>query len=103
MKSKNYYRVELFNGANDAAFAVVKAAAYVNGGDYKLDLSSIAKMGEAENCADTTVEIAGNQVRVDVKIENGYCKTVCIIEQVEVLELEQSPTLLLHEQLNWEE
>ena len=93
MKKTNYFRIQLFDGANSACETAVIQAAKSNGGDKNLTIKEIATITEGERlkwqilCPDTTVQIIDdNLLHIDSKI-NGQYKTVCIIENVEVLEL----------------
>lgn len=93
MKKTNYFRIQLFDGANSTCEALVILAAQSNGGQRELSLKQIKTVADGQIIAyptlnkDTTAEMIGdNLLHIDTKVDNEY-KTVCIIEEVEVMEL----------------
>lgn len=90
---KNYFRIELYKGANTIAEKAALAAAFINGGAYDLDLENIATLAKAEKENSpwkTTVELIGNNIlHIDTKIDGNW-KTICCITKIEIWETAKS-------------
>lgn len=94
---KTYYRITLFNGADDGFVKpIVLAAAYSNSGDKPATIETLKSLGEAQRLLYpvlyneiTCEQIGENLLHIDQKIKGEY-KTVCIIEKVELFEMYQS-------------
>jgi len=91
---KTIYRTALFNGHNEPCEKVVLLAAKSNGGAV-IGLNDLKTVVDAMKIeypllfTDLTVELIGdNLLHIDRKIGDEY-ETVCSIERVEILELEQ--------------
>lgn len=89
---KNYYRLQLFGDAPQAAKAVVLKAAQCNAGVEIYDLQGLAAYGNGYNqklaagYEETQFEIIGeNLLHIDCKL-NGSYETVAIIEEIEIWE-----------------
>lgn len=85
----------MFNGSNGLCDTLVLMAAKSNGkGDGKLTLEQLQMVGESNILQfpalydDVSLEIIGGRIlHIDRKIGDEY-KTVCVIEEVEILEME---------------
>ncbi len=93
MTSKKHYQVSLFSGANDAAEAMARLAIKSNG-DTPLNLYQLEMVGQGSliqyptlNGESKVIKIGDSILHVDKKIGDDW-KTVLIIREVEVYELE---------------
>jgi len=91
---KTIYRTALFNGHNEPCEKLVLLAAKSNGGA-AISLNDLKTVVDANRIqwptlyGDLTAEIIGERIlHVDRKMGEQY-ETVCRIEQVEILELEE--------------
>jgi len=95
MKKNTQFRVTLFEGADSLAEKIVSLAAKSNGRkENKFTLEQLKGVVESEVILypalykDTSAEIIGGRIlHLDTKRGDEY-NTVCVIEEVEVLELE---------------
>lgn len=92
---KTIYRTALFSGSDTLCEKLVVMASKSNGGDFipLTDLKTVADAMRIEFpiiLGGCSVEIIGERIlHVDRKIGEQY-ETVCRIEQVEILELEET-------------
>lgn len=94
---KTLFKVKLFPDANAACEKAVLSAAAQNASDNPATLKTIAVIAQVE--ADqhpnipTSIEFIGDNIlAMDVKRGGGY-EQGCIIEQVEIFELEETGAL----------
>lgn len=92
---KVHFRTQLFNGANLAAESIVLNAARSNSGFIPLNLYQLKDIGKQiadltpDHHKGTSIEIIGeNTLHVDALV-NGNYETVCIVEEVEIWEVER--------------
>lgn len=89
---KTIYRIELRSGANSVCETIAIMAAKSNGGT-PVTLEQLKMIGDTHKLmypsltGDTSFEIVGeNALHIDIKNGDNW-ETVCILEQVEILEL----------------
>ena len=89
---RNYFRIELSDDATALCNVLVSLAAKSNGGEVKYTLEQMKTVADGNLIEypnankDTTCEIIGDTIlHIDRKIGDNY-KTVCRIEQVEIVE-----------------
>ena len=93
------FKIKLFPAANSACEKAVLTAALQNSGTLPPSLEVIAMYAEDEThknpaCSPTTITfIDDNTLVLDVKHEGNY-EQGCIIEQVEVFEMEEIGALI---------
>lgn len=93
MKKKTYFRIQLLEGANSLCNTLVLLAAQTNGGAKKITLPMLKNVADSETILypslniNTSAELIGdNLLHIDTKVGESY-KTVCVIEEVEIMEL----------------
>jgi len=96
MKKTTYFRIELCEDSNSLCQSLVILAAKSNGGENNVTLRQLKTVADSETILyptanrDTTVELIGDTLlHIDRKIGDEY-KTVCRIEEVEILELTET-------------
>jgi hypothetical protein len=91
---KTYFKIQLLTGSNTLCQSLVILAAKANGGENQCTLKQLQTVAEGEKILypslneGITVELMDeNRLHIDRKIGDEY-QTVCIIEQVEIMELQ---------------
>lgn len=100
MKKTNYFRIQLFEGDVSLCKDLVLLASRSNGDGRQTSLKELKTVAEGQIIqypglhANTSAELIGdNLLHIDTKVGSEY-KTVCIIEQVEVMTLDDIPSEL---------
>lgn len=92
---KKYFKIQLLDGAGNVSLCkdIVLLAAQSNGGDKPKTLQQLKTVAEGQQMLypvinECTVELIGDcLLHIDTKIRGEY-KTVCVIEECELYELE---------------
>lgn len=86
---KKYFKIQLFEDANSTCEQIALMAAKNNGGETNFSLEHLNQMALFMKADPINTALADNRLYIDVKIGEAY-KPGCVIEEVEIFELEMS-------------